>query len=264
MLVTVTSSTAGQITLYRQLPDGTSAPVRTFDGGPLTLNGSGSSYSATVTDIEAPSGVPLLYIGDGASTNPVMLDTDVPWLVHLGKPALSVPLDLRKDSFTKRSRSTTRGLFAVSGRRHMMVISGGTRRPPESSFVFQTSELSEIEQVDALTADDSVLFFNLPASLGLGVPSMYVSVGDIDEDRTVDIGDVAQRHWRLPYLMVEAPLGGVAALGGTPGSGGPTVPGNRTMADLSLELAAELGRAATMADAAAKYSTMTAAATGSA
>lgn len=260
--ITLSSSVAETVTLIRQHADGTTAAVRTPDGGPLILTGGGGVFNRIIDDIEAPYGQPLVYIASGAYSAPVTVEVTRPWLVSLGNPARSLPVTFAEAG--SRNTEGKQGIFGPLGRKRPLVINGGPRSSPDGTLKLRTKTLGEADALDLILEDGAVLLLNVPDSLGWRIPTDYLSIGKVTEDRVVRYGAGPYRTWNLAYVTVDAPLGGSDALDTGPGGGGgaPVPPGTRTMNDLAVEITAKVGHAATMADAAATYATMAAAATG--
>lgn len=218
-------------TVTRLDPDGTVSPVRTPDGNPLTL----SSGYGLVYDYEAPYQAPVSY-STTASPSFVSSEVTIPearvWLIHPGVPALSMPVTIA--SFADRARRAQRAVFYPMGRANPVVFTDGSRKGVESAVELRTDTLEELAALEAITADSSVLLFNIPAGLKWGVPTCYISVGDIGEARLVDYAGEPKRYVTLPYQVVDRPVGGSQA--------------QRTLADLLVY--------PTLADLQAAYPTL--------
>lgn len=198
--------TVSSLTIYRTDPDGDTQPVRTPDGGPLVLAGG----TATIDDFEPPYGVPLQYsvLEGTAPTTSATLNVGTPWLIHLGTPSMSVPLDFMKGSFDSEEWEIDQGVFPILGRKDPMVITGGARQAPTSSMTVGTETLASLADLRAVLADGSTLLLNVSPALNLGIETAYVAIGNATPKRRSDIGTDASRDTTLPYRTVARPTGG--------------------------------------------------------
>lgn len=196
-------------TVTRLDPDGRTVPVRTDDGNPLTLTTSGSNRVGLIYDTEVPYGAAVSY-STLESPTVVSAEVTVPetrvWLIHPGVPALSMPITVA--TFGNRVRRAARGVFYPMGRTSPVVQTDGSRKSPEGTIELKVDSLTELAALDALTADAGVVLLNVPAGLGWGVPTSYISVGDIEEVRLVNYAADPHRYYVLPYIVVDRPSGG--------------------------------------------------------
>lgn len=222
--VSVSAATAAAVTLTRFVNGGAAGTVRTPDGLPLSVNG-----SVTVVDYEAPIGRQVSYQASTSDplSEPVVLAGTVPWLVHLTKPALSVPLDLRPGTLQQETRALSTGTFYPIGRGRPITVSDGARRSAASSLVAMTQDEAGLQRLLDLLDDGSVLLLNLPPSMGAQVTTSYIQIGDLTVARW-DAGVIdGNRDLTLPFLVVDPPvsgqgvwLPGPAGGGGSVGTGG--------------------------------------------
>lgn len=204
---------AGTETILRYGPDGRAVPVRTLDGNPLPLSGVPGDYDGLIYDYEMPLGQTVVYgrIEDDDSTPPILsdevflADTRV-WLVHPGVPALSMPIFVA--SFGGRVRRASRGVFQPMGRSTAVVVSDGARKGFESLIEVKTESLDELANLYSLLEDASTLLLNVPPSLGWGVATTYISVGDVEESRLMEYAGEPRRYVSLPYVVTARPAGG--------------------------------------------------------
>jgi hypothetical protein len=209
---TGTSPAITAATVTRTDNSGRTTIVRTTDGGPLPLVTSGSNRVGTVYDYEAPYGVPVTYSTSEQPANTsgaVTLSATKVWLVHVGIPDRSVPITVAE--FGNRSRQVARGVFYPMGRSTPVVITDGSRKSYEGSLTLLTLTDAERVAIDDLISDAGVLLMNVPADRGWGVDTQYVSLGDSQEERVVNFAGQPARRWRLPYVVVDAPVGGTQA-----------------------------------------------------
>ena len=219
------------VTVTRLDPVGRTVPVRTTDGNPLAL----SAGVGLVYDYEAPFGEPVTYstLEDTASVSAeVTVDEPDVWLIHPGVPEISMPVNVA--SFGSRTRAVARGVYRPMGRKNAVVQTDGQRKAAESVLELNTFTLDEIARFETLTEDASDLLLNIPAGLGWGVASCYVSLGDLEEGRLIEYAAEPRRMHVLPFMVVDRPAGGTQA--------------ERTLLDLTTF--------ATLADLAAAYDTL--------
>jgi hypothetical protein len=201
------SSPAASLTINRTDPSGFVTPVRTADGNPLPITGG----TATIWDYEAPFGAAVTYSSvevPSVSTSPVTLAVSQVWLIHPGIPALSVPLDLLPATLQDETFSSKQGVFYVMGDPYPVVITDGSRKASVSQLVVSTATLDELSALEALLADGSPLFLNVPADQGIGFDAQYISVGDMKVGRLTDVVIDSYRSVTLPFVVTRRPVGG--------------------------------------------------------
>lgn len=203
-----------QVTVTRTDAAGNTSVVRTNDGNPLVLTTSGSNRVGTVFDYEMPYGVGVTYSTSEQPANKssaVTVVTDSAWLVHPGVPARSMPVDFRINSFDDEDFDVNVGVFRPMGRANAVVVTDGRRQSGSSSFTVGTETLAELANLRALVADAGVLQLNVPSSLNLGIDTSYVFVMGVTVKRRSSIGTAPQRDVVMPYVTVDAPVGGSQA-----------------------------------------------------
>jgi hypothetical protein len=196
------------LTVRRLDPDGRYRKVRTSDDAPLPLDGG----NATVFDYEAPFGAPVTYTTDvaGSPSVTVILDVTSAWLEHPQVPARSA----RIPDFVNmgdRSRSLDVGVFQILEREYPITATAGARLAPSGTLIVRTYTDAELAALVGVLSDGAVLLLNIPASKGLGVPTSYVQIMDVEETRISRWGGLPYREWSLPYQTVERPAGGTQA-----------------------------------------------------
>lgn len=209
--VTATGTpTITSVTLSRTDPSGRAYPVRTSDGGPLVLSGG----VATVWDYEIPYGTTSTYqasaTGATSGTDTALLSVSDVWLVHPGVPSRSMAVSVA--DFGEVVGAADRGVFAVIGRSDPVVISGGARNSDAGVLELWTDTDPERVALKQLLSDSATLLLNVPASLGWGVDTCYISIGDVTATRPVVYAAQPRRDWSLPYQVVARPSGGSQAL----------------------------------------------------
>lgn len=195
-------------TITRLNPDGRTVIVRTEDDGPLPISGG----AALLYDYELPYGQAVSYSSlesPGEESAQVTVDAADVWLIHVGVPALSLPV--RVASFGSRVRPVERAVYRPMGAEFVVVHTDGHRKAPESTIELNVADLDELSALEALTSDASDLLLNVPVSLGWGVPTSYISVGDLEEVRLIDYAAEQRRYYVLPYQVVDRPVGGSQA-----------------------------------------------------
>lgn len=243
-VVTVTDTTVppvSSVTVLRVQSDGTTATVRTADGLPASLSLIGGASSVTLVDREVPFGQTVTYTVENTSaiSDPVVVDSTRPWLVHLTNSAASMPVTIAE--LAPRTREVVEGVLVVMGRRRPLVVTDGIRRAAAATITVRTDTLAEQAALDLLLDDARTLLLNVPADQGWGVTWEYIAVSTSQEERLIDYAPGPRRYWVLPYRVVDSPAGG--SFGSTPGGGG-----DNTWAALALQ-------ATTWGDAATLYAT---------
>lgn len=199
-------------TVTRNNPDGSLGIVRTADGNPLTLTTSGTDRVGLIYDYEAPYQAAVSYSSIESPTvvsAQVTVPEDRVWLIHVGVPAMSLPISVA--SFDRRVRSVQRGVFYPMGRENPVVQTDGRRKGVESSLDVRVRDLGDLAALESILADAATLLLNVPATLGWGIPACYIAVGDVSEERLIDYAGDTNRYVTLPYVVVDAPAGGSQA-----------------------------------------------------
>lgn len=206
------SASAGETsaTVTRINPDGSTSPVRTADGLALPLSGG----TGSLDDFAAPYGLPVAFSSVESSTTvsaQVTVNVTVPWLIHVGVPGLSMPITLRPGSLAEEDFALNRGVFQVMGRTTPVVFTDGSRKASSSQLVIATATLGELANLKVLVSDGTPLLLNVPASMGLGFDTSYVSIGDMKVARLTTIASDTNRDVTLPFNVVDCPVGGSQA-----------------------------------------------------
>lgn len=198
-------------TVTRLDPDGVWRNVRTSDGNPLVLTTSGANRVGTLRDNEAPYGTPVTYStieSPSTVSSPVTVGETRVWLVDPGTPALSVPIEMRANSFAEESWDVQQGIFWPMGRSTPVVQTDGARKAPASSVTVKIDTLAELADLRALLTGAGVLLLNVPPSANVGVDTAYIAIGKVTNRRVTDIGADPYRAVELPYQVVDMPIGG--------------------------------------------------------
>ena len=198
MRLAITGGSGSTATVYRG-DEVTSQNVAVRQGNPAAL----VSGAATIYDYEATFGNYVHYdVTDAGSftarSASVYLWAGVPWLVHPGRPDLSVPLAVTQ--WPAWSRPIVRGVFQPIGRVRRVVVSG-LRQSKEGDLAVYTSSETERAALEAILADGSPLLLK-GSSEGAG--TYWVSVGDVTgAPAGVDLRGYTT--WTLPLVEVDAP-----------------------------------------------------------
>lgn len=199
-----------QATPTRLDADGRTVQVRTPDGNPLALTVSGSDRVGLLYDYEASFQTVVQY-GTAESagvSSPLLVDVGQTWLIHVGIPTLSQPVQFAPGSFVQEAQPVSRGVFYPLGRTTPVVITDGARKAVQSSMTVITETLDELAGMRALLANASTLLLNVPAGLGTGVGTDYIAVGDVTFQRFTDTVIDSYRLVQMPYTVVARPAGG--------------------------------------------------------
>lgn len=200
------------VTVTRTDAAGNTSVVRTPDGGPLQLTTSGSNRVGTVYDYEMPYGVGVTYSTSEQPANvsgSVSVTSASVWLVHPGVPDRSMPILVQSVSAT--TRGVNRGVFYPMGRANAVVVTDGRRQLVAGSVNLLTQTDEERRALVDLLADAAVLQLNVPASKAFGIDTAYLSVGEVTEARPSRMLQQPDRVWELPFVTVDAPVGGSQA-----------------------------------------------------
>lgn len=204
--------TVTSVTVTRTDVGGRAYPVRTSDGGALPVSGG----AATVYDYEIPYGTTATYSvaasGVTTVTATATLEVPVPWLVHVGVPALSAPVDFRINTNDEESWGVEQGLFQILGSSTPVPVSGVARQSPSSTLIVSADTPAQVQAMRDILADGSALLLNVPAGLSLGLATSYISVGQVRNKRRTSIGSDPYRDLELPYQVVGRPAGGSQSL----------------------------------------------------
>jgi hypothetical protein len=197
------------LTVYRVALDGTKTPVRTYDGGPLPVSGS----TALLYDPEAFFGQPYTYTTDDTATTAsasVTVNSDVPWLVHPGVPTRSMPVEIA--DMSDRQAPANQSVRYPLNRRFPIVANDGQRKADSYTLTLRTTGQVELEALQELLDDLSVLLLNVPADpTWVDLSSEYVAVGDLARANPGRYVQFDKRLWSLPCSVTDRPAGGSQA-----------------------------------------------------
>jgi hypothetical protein len=204
----VSSSDATSAVITRLDSNGRTVPVRTANGGPVSI----VSGVALLYDYEAPYGEPVQYSSQespGVTSTRVTLDADSVWLIHPGVPVLSMPI--RVGAFGERSYAAQQGVFQPLGRSTPVVVTDGSRKAAGYDLTLVTLTSAERANLSALLSDAATLLLNVPTTKAFGIGAEYIAVGDVKEGRVTRIAAEAARSWSLSCSVVARPAGGSQA-----------------------------------------------------
>lgn len=169
-------------------------------------------------DYEAPYGVPLTYgvvfqpmsgAPVGYTAPDITLSPSVAWLVHPGKPSLSIPLP-RVRQMDTRTAAVNKGIFTPYGRTTPVIVTDGQRKAATTSIVVRTGTTDELDALYAILDDCTTLLLNIPPTLGWGITREYVNFDATTEDRW-SYPSAPSRDVTMPYQVTSAPIGGSQA-----------------------------------------------------
>jgi len=207
--VTDIGGTNSTVTVVRLNPDGRTVPVRTPDGNPLILTTSGLNKVGLIYDYEMPYGSAVQYstLEDPASSSgEVTVDSDRPLLVHPGVPELSQRIVIA--AVSPRVQKMNRSVLYPMGRATPIVQTDGIRKAAEYTLTLYTGTDDERLDLQSLLSDGSPLLLNIPAANPWGLPTEYLSVGDVTENRVVEFLGEPARKWEMPVTVIARPSGG--------------------------------------------------------
>jgi hypothetical protein len=221
------------VTVWRVLGDGSRTLVRGPSG--LMERVVLASDLLVIEDYEAPLGTPVSYYVEvrSASTDALLStrtsdtatiaagDAQMAWLKDPGNPQRNVQVMVQKAPAWQRP--VEQSTYRIKGRRNAVVLSG-VRAGLEGELAVWTQSDDERAALHWLLDSGRILLWQ--AVPGMGVSDMYVSVGQITEDRTGGTAMDEWRSWQLPLVEVDLPV-----TTGVNGSGG------RTWVDVLAEYA---------------------------
>lgn len=217
-----TWDTATTVGVQRLDPDA-GRPVR----GAETVTYLSSPAGGSASDYECPFGVPVRYQITGADgsfivSDEVTLDPTAwypndlewstqrgaVWLAHLSIPQLSMAIDLANAD--SPAFKQTRTVVDVLDRRSPIVLSDTKRKNATTTLDVRTWSLEEAAALRELLADNSVLLLTVPARERWGITQLYLTVGDVTEERLwQEWAPFEGRVFHLPCEVVDRPSGGV-------------------------------------------------------
>lgn len=204
VLLTLNCTGATLATLYRVSPDGNQA-VR-------------GAYEKAITgvmvaaDYEAPQNTQLVYfarVSDGAQTRESeivvvdgMIDRGGDVIFGLTNPLAWTQVNVQK--FPSLKHAARQEVVQIAGRRDPVAVSD-SRLFPSGTLSLITLEESDRLAMSALLAEGSIIAFS-PRYPTYGFADVwYLAVGDVDENRVVDLGYQTERVWDLQVQRVAPP-----------------------------------------------------------
>lgn len=194
----VTGLTIGQaaeidaVTLERDLTDGSY-----FDGGSVGGNWTSTAHLSssvlaplvTVSDGEAPLDVPLVYevynpalTGGRMTAQPVVLESrGRTWLTH---PSVGAPIVVDLRSVPSRTHPIERGVFRALNAPKATVITGPARYAPSGTITFNAFSKAEREDLMTRFNDGQPVLLRTPYEFHYPAAGQWLSLGDVDDDRT--------------------------------------------------------------------------------
>lgn len=216
--LTLTALPVGDVmTVYRVLADGSRTVVRGRDG--LLEDVTITDDTLTVTDYEAPLGIPFSYRAEYysattglltgyAATPPDVIDPgdrNYAWLKDPLKPQVNRRVLVM--TAPDWQQPIDQSVLRVRGRPNAVVLSG-VRQGREGDLVFWTQSDSEREAVRFLLSTGDVLLWQ--SAPEMGETDIYVAAGQSQAPRVSAFAPESWRQWTLPLTEVDRPTGGVA------------------------------------------------------
>lgn len=203
--VTTTDGTAS-CTVVQNNADGSQSATRTNTGSVLQLpGGTGQFY---VYEMWLGQATTFTVLEGNVTSSPVTVTASAPWLIVPGLPALSRAVDFRTDSFGELTYDIAAGVSEVSGSQEPVVVTDGTRKSAAGQFTVAADTPTALADVLALLNLGQSLLLNVPPSLGLAVPAVYIACGHVSVKRRTNVGTDPYRDVVIPYRVVRQPIGG--------------------------------------------------------
>lgn len=210
-LTGVTSGMAptGKVRLYRIDAAGTLTPVRNGDTATL----SGEAWSGQ--DYEIPLDTLVSYSARNESSGAVIVNSssvivasgEEPWLGHPGVPALNIrPIVKAFSPGTRKARATSHDVIGRTFPIGQSLRRGGYA----GTLELWVNGQSELDAIDDLLDDGSVLLYRAPASW-IHHGTRYLQVGDTDHSKALRISTDGRYSVTLPWVEVARPAGLAAA-----------------------------------------------------
>lgn len=210
-------TTTWLMAMYRILADGSRTLIRGASGLIDQISPADTVY--TVTDYEAPLGVPFSYRFEFYSATTGLLtqwevtgtymidpgDRNYVWLKDPARPQLNRRVLVKQAPDWQQPIDTQ--VYRIRGRQNAVVLSG-VRSGREGSLVVWTQSDDERDGLRFLLATGNVLLWQ--AAPGMGEPDVYVSVAEIQLPRVSTYAPESWREWTLPLTEVDRPTGGMA------------------------------------------------------
>jgi hypothetical protein len=174
------------------------------EGNTVKLDGAGN---ATAYDFEAELDVaakwlarPWVPSGGADVETPYLIvpSYDQSWLKDPAFPTRNMPIPIMS-GVGPAMRSPNAGTFQIVNRADPVVIST-VRSTEQGTLLFHTETLAQRTRLLSLVNSGRVLLFQSPN--GYGFTDMYISVGDVQEERVTGLGFVQMRRWTLAYTVV--------------------------------------------------------------
>jgi hypothetical protein len=167
-------------------------------------------------DYEAPLDESFYYVatstdrpGESLTSETYTMSSDgLTWLKHPGKPFLNMVITISQPP--NWVRPVSQGIFDVLGRSTPVAVTM-RRSAARGELTVATADEAQRLGLLSLLDDGSPLYLQTPA--GYGVGNIYISVGELTEERVTRVGQTQERRWTLPATIVNRPVGGVLATG---------------------------------------------------
>lgn len=169
-------------------------------------------------DYEAPTDDTFYYYASStdapgfilATQSMILPSNGVTWLKHPGRPSLNTTV--RVGVAPNVTRPVSQGVFEVLGRQMPVAVSM-RRSMFRGDLQLVTFDETERNALLLLLDDGTPLLLQAPSGYGIG--NVYISVGDVSEERATGVGSEWARRWTLPFVVVDRPAGAALAVGNT-------------------------------------------------
>lgn len=195
------ASVAGATDLltYAHISAGDSGTVRV---GAITIETLGAQYTLSET------------------ADPVTVGPTEGWLIHPGKPSLSVPLSLRMDrtgvkELGEITGESTTTLHYPIGSARPIAVNSGPRLDDTIAMVLATTTREELSAVRGLLRDQTPILVRFPAAHAMEFEEGFYSVGRLSINRLAQVPGLSLRHVTLPLTATGSPIVTVQNVGWT-------------------------------------------------
>jgi len=201
-----------ELTVYRETEDGSRSLVRGSAG--LIERQVITSDLMVIEDHEAPLNAQVRYRVEiyppgsltaatrtSAYVTIVLSDINEAWLKDPGNPQRNMKVLVAKPP--DWTRPVEQASYVVPGRRNKVVLSG-RRQGLEGDLAVMTRSDDERRSLHLLLDSGNTLLWQ--ATPGMGVDDMYVSVGQIPENRVSPLAQEVWRAWTLPLVETDRPV----------------------------------------------------------
>lgn len=198
--VSVSPPIVGVMQVYRVHPDGLRHLVIT--DGVAVLNGNWSGF-----DYHAPFNLPVTYVAEAGGevsppSAPVVVSSDLPWLIHPSTPGLSMQVEIMAPQKDVK-HATVAQRFDVLNRKLPVVVNDGPRGGEQGEFVVRVTRQNR-GPIKALLADGGPILLNGPwGEHDLGWK--WIQPDDISIENIAGNVQFRTRNVTIPFIECEQP-----------------------------------------------------------